>query len=118
MDGLNAYNKDTKFSHHIRSFKTMSSHSPFLDECNDLPVPERLLRETLASLLVAHQCQGQHWPGSGHVSRPKGVMGSLETLHQTPSSDAPTPFSHMRGWIQRHRGAAKRNVLSFLDGNF
>ena len=24
----------------------MSSHSPFLDECNDLPAPERLLRET------------------------------------------------------------------------
>ena len=75
--------------------------------------------ERLASLLVAHQCQNQHWPGSGHVSRPKGVMGPLQTLHQTPPSDAPTPFSHMQGWIQRHRGAAKkRNVLSFLDGNF
>ena len=45
-DGLNAYNEDAKFSHHIHSFKMMSSHSPFLDECNDLPAPKRLLRET------------------------------------------------------------------------
>ena len=65
------------------------------------------------------------FPSPGDIPNPGIEPTSLALeedslpLHQTPSSDAPTPFSHRRGWIQRHRGTAKkRNVLSFLGGNF
>lgn len=83
-DGIVAYDKDTKkliitFTHSKRWGLVTS---PFFDECLDLL--GLLLRENLASLSAAHQCQGRHWHGTGHVRRPSGVMGPSQTLNQNP----------------------------------
>lgn len=76
-DGLNAYNKDTKCSHHIRSFKMMSSHSPSLMNAMTYQFLNWLLRDsgkfigqpTNARSTLAWQWACQSTQGGDGISR-------------------------------------------------